>query len=74
MPGQAAVKRVRCADVAHAPGGHSAYFLKAWNGRRWRLVTAPRPASFQSGALNGISCALARCTVVGAWPGGPIQQ
>jgi hypothetical protein len=60
------------ATGAYAPGGHSAYFLEAWNGRRWRLVTAPLPAGFASGALNGISCVVARCTAVGAWSGGPI--
>jgi hypothetical protein len=60
------------ATGAYAPGGHSAYFLEAWNGRSWRLVTAPHPAGFLSGALNGVSCALARCTAAGAWSGGPI--
>jgi hypothetical protein len=60
------------ASGAYAPGGHSAYFLEAWNGRSWRLVTAPHPAGFLSGALNGVSCVLARCTAAGAWSGGPI--
>lgn len=60
------------ASGAYAPGGHSAYFLEAWNGRSWRLVTAPVPAGFVQGALNGMSCAPARCTAVGAWSGGPI--
>jgi hypothetical protein len=35
-------------------------------------VTAPHPAGFASGALNGTSCVLARCTAVGAWSGRPI--
>ena len=61
------------ASGAYAPGGHPAYFLEAWNGRSWRLVTAPHPAGFVQGALNGVSCALARCTAVGAWTGGPIS-
>jgi hypothetical protein len=60
------------ATGAYAPGGHPAYFLEAWNGRSWRLVTAPHPAGFTSGALNGISCVPARCTAVGGWSGGPI--
>jgi hypothetical protein len=60
------------ATGAYAPGGHSAYFLEAWNGRSWRLVTAPHPVGFASGALNGVSCVLARCTAVGGWSGGPI--
>jgi hypothetical protein len=60
------------ATGAYAPGGHSAYFLEAWNGRSWRLVTAPHPVGFASGALNGISCVRARCTAVGGWSGGPI--
>lgn len=60
------------ASGAYAPGGHSAYFLEAWNGRSWRLVTAPHPAGFLAGALNGASCVPARCTAVGAWSGGPI--
>jgi len=60
------------ATGAYAPGGHSAYFLEAWNGRSWRLVTAPHPAGFASGALNGVSCVPARCTAVGGWSGGPI--
>ena len=54
------------------PGGNAAYFLEAWNGRNWRLVTAPLPAGFAQGALNGMSCAPARCTAVGAWSGGPV--
>jgi hypothetical protein len=61
------------ASGAYAPGGHPAYFLEAWNGLRWRLVTAPHPAGFVQGALNGVSCAAARCTAVGAWSGGPIN-
>jgi hypothetical protein len=60
------------ATGAYAPGGHSAYFLEAWNGRSWRLVTVPHPIGFTSGALNGISCVPARCTAVGGWSGGPI--
>jgi hypothetical protein len=56
----------------YAPGGNAAYFLEGWNGSRWRLVTAPHPAGFAQGALNGISCAPARCTAVGAWSGGPV--
>jgi hypothetical protein len=60
------------ASGAYAPGGKSAYFLEAWNGRRWRLVPAPHPAGFAAGALNGISCAAARCTAVGAWSGGAV--
>ena len=59
------------ASGAYAPGGHPAYFLEAWNGRSWRLVTAPRPAGFAAGALNGISCVPARCTAVGAWSASP---
>ena len=61
------------ATGAYAPGGHSAYFLEAWNGRTWRLVTAPHPFGFVSGALNGTSCVLVRCTAVGYWSGGPIS-
>jgi hypothetical protein len=60
------------ATGAYAPDGRPAYFLEAWNGRSWRLVTAPHPAGFRSGALNGVSCVPARCTAVGAWSGGPI--
>jgi hypothetical protein len=60
------------ATGAYGPGGHPAYFLEAWNGRSWRLVTAPRPLNFRAGALNGLSCTAARCTAVGAWSGGPI--
>ena len=57
----------------YAPGGMPAYFLEAWNGSKWRLVTAPHPAGFAQGALNGLSCVLARCTAVGAWSGGPVE-
>lgn len=60
------------ASGQYAPGNNEAYFLEAWNGRSWRLVPAPHPAGFGSGALNGMSCVLARCTAVGAWSGGPI--
>jgi hypothetical protein len=60
------------ATGAYAPGGHSAYFLEAWNGHSWQLVTAPHPAGFVAGALNAVACAHARCTAVGAWSGGPV--
>jgi hypothetical protein len=59
------------ASGKYSPGGSAAYFIEAWNGRNWRLVTAPLPAGFAQGALNGMSCAPARCTAVGAWSGGP---
>jgi hypothetical protein len=55
----------------YAPGGNGAYFLEAWNGDSWRLVPAPLPAGFAAGALNGMSCVLARCTAVGAWSASP---
>ena len=78
--GEVALNAVSCASATactatgeYAPGGNAAYFLEAWNGRRWRLVTAPHPAGFAQGALNGISCAPARCTAVGAWSGGPVS-
>lgn len=61
------------ASGAYAPQGHPAYFLEAWDGRSWRLVTAPHPAGFTAGALNGVSCVLAGCTAVGSWSGGPIS-
>ena len=77
---QVALNGVSCASATactatgqYAPGGQAAYFLEAWNGRSWRLVTAPPPAGFVQGALNGISCVLARCTAVGAWSGGPVS-
>jgi hypothetical protein len=60
------------ASGQYSPGGKAAYFIEAWNGRSWRLVTAPHPAGFAQGALNGMSCAPARCTAVGAWSGGPV--
>ena len=76
---QVALNGVSCTSATactatgqYAPGGKAAYFLEAWNGLRWRLVTAPLPAGFAQGALNGISCAPARCTAVGAWSGGPV--
>ena len=77
---QVALNGVSCASATvctatgqYAPGGQAAYFLEAWNGRSWRLVTAPLPAGFVQGALNGTSCVLARCTAVGAWSGGPVS-
>ena len=60
------------ASGQYAPDNNGAYFLEAWNGRSWRLVAAPHPAGFGSGALNSMSCVPARCTAVGAWSGGPI--
>jgi hypothetical protein len=60
------------ASGAYAPGGYSAYFLESWDGRSWRLVTSPHPVGFAHGALNGVSCALTRCTAVGAWSGGAV--
>jgi hypothetical protein len=78
-PEEVTLNGVSCTSVRactatgqYAPGGNAAYFLEAWNGRRWRLVTAPHPAGFAQGALNGITCAPARCTAVGAWSGGPV--
>jgi hypothetical protein len=75
-----ALNAVSCASATactatgtYAPDGHLAYFLEAWNGRSWRLVAAPHPAGFSSGALDGVSCVLARCTAVGYWSGGPIS-
>jgi hypothetical protein len=77
--GEVALNGVSCTSATactasgkYSPGGNAAYFLEAWNGRRWRLVTAPLPAGFAQGALNGMSCAPARCTAVGAWSGGPV--
>lgn len=60
------------ASGAYAPGGQTSYFLEAWNGHNWRLVTAPTPTDFAAGALNGTACVLARCTAVGAWSGGAV--
>ena len=61
------------ASGEYAPGGQAAYFIEAWNGRSWRLVTAPLPTGqLAAGALNGMSCALARCVAVGAWSGGAV--
>jgi hypothetical protein len=62
------------ASGEYSPGGKAAYFLEAWNGKSWRLLTAPLPVDFVSGTLLGTSCAAARCTAVGAWAGGPIPQ
>lgn len=61
------------ATGAYAPGGNSDYFLEAWNGQRWQLVTAPHPVGFVAGAVNGVSCVPTRCTAAGAWSGGPIS-
>jgi hypothetical protein len=62
------------ASGEYSPGGLAAYFIEAWNGKSWRLVTAPVPAHFVSGTLLGMSCARARCTAVGAWSGGVRSQ
>jgi hypothetical protein len=62
------------ASGEYSPGGTAAYFAEAWNGSSWRLQTTPTPAGFTHGALLGTSCALARCTVVGAWTGGARLQ
>jgi hypothetical protein len=79
--GQVALDGVSCSSARactasgeYSPGGVAAYFLEAWNGKSWRLVTAPVPAGFVSGALLGVSCHCGRCTAVGAWAGGPISQ
>jgi hypothetical protein len=53
----------------YTPDHAAAYFIESWNGRRWRLESAPHPADFVHGALLGISCASARCTAVGAYTG-----
>lgn len=62
------------ATGAWAPGGFPAYFLEAWNGESWRLVSAPVPTHFSAGALNAVACPDRTCTAVGAWSGGPIHQ
>jgi hypothetical protein len=79
--GEVALDAVSCtsakactASGEYSPGGMAAYFLEAWNGKSWRLVTAPVPVDFVSGALLGLSCHCGRCTAVGAWAGGPIAQ
>ncbi len=79
--GEVALDGVSCTSATactasgeYSPNGVAAYFLEAWHGKNWRLVTAPVPAGFVSGTLLGMSCAAARCTAVGAWAGGPIPQ
>jgi hypothetical protein len=79
--GEVALDGVSCtsaractASGEYSPGGTAAYFLEAWNGKSWRLVTAPVPVDFVSGTLLGMSCHCRRCTAVGAWAGGPIAQ
>jgi len=79
--GEVALDGVSCASAKactasgeYSPGGMAAYFLEAWNGSNWRLVTAPVPVDFVSGTLLGLSCHCGRCTAVGAWAGGPISQ
>jgi len=66
--------RACTASGQYSPGGFAAYFLEAWNGSTWRLVSAPVPAHFAHGALLGMSCTATRCTAVGAWSGGPVGQ
>lgn len=61
--------RACAASGDYSPGGAAAYFIEAWNGRRWRLEPTPRPAGFMRGALLAMSCASARCTAVGAYTG-----
>jgi hypothetical protein len=79
--GEVALDGVSCASAKactasgeYSPGGTAAYFLEAWNGKSWRLVTAPVPVDFVSGTLLGMSCHCGRCTAVGAWAGGLIPQ
>jgi len=73
LNGVSCASATACAATGqYAPGGNAAYFLEAWNGSSWRLVTAPLPAGFAQGALNGVSCVPARCTAAGAWSGGPV--
>lgn len=76
---EVALNGVSCASAtsctatgAYAPGGYSAYFLEAWNGTSWHMVTAPHPAGFTAGALNGVSCVVGHCAAVGGWSGGSI--
>lgn len=62
-------KHACAASGEYSPGGGAAYFIESWNGKRWRLKTAPHPSGFQRGALLGMSCAPRRCTAVGAYTG-----
>jgi hypothetical protein len=57
------------ASGEYSPGGAPAYFIESWNGERWRLEAVPHPADYAHGALLGMSCALVRCTAVGAYRG-----
>jgi hypothetical protein len=74
--GEVALDGVSCTSARactasgdYSPGGRAEYFIESWNGRRWRMEAAPHPAGFVHGALLAMSCALARCTAVGAYTG-----
>jgi len=53
----------------YTPDHAAAYFIESWDGKRWRLQSAPHASGFTHGALLGISCASARCAAVGAYAG-----
>lgn len=47
-------------------GGTSQALAERWDGRRWRIQTAPQPAGRLGAALTGVSCTAAlACTSVG---------
>ncbi len=75
LDGVSCTSRTACAASGeYSPGGLAAYFIEMWNGKKWRLATAPVPADFSHGALLGMACATGRCTAVGAWSGGALLQ
>jgi hypothetical protein len=70
LTGVSCTSPTRCtASGDYSPGGPTKYFVESWNGTSWQLKTMPQPADFQHGALLAMSCALTRCTAVGAYTG-----
>jgi hypothetical protein len=75
--GEVALDGVSCTSATactasgeYSPSGSAAYFIEAWNGKRWRLATTPVPADFSHGALLGGRRVVRRRTAAGnAGPG-----
>jgi hypothetical protein len=70
LDGVSCTSAMACTAIgAYSPRGAAAYFIEAWNSRRWRLEPAPHPAAVARRSVMGLSCASTRCTAVGAYTG-----
>jgi hypothetical protein len=68
-----------CTAVGTSVGGqgdvNTRLLVERWDGRRWTIASAPRPAGSFDTSLSGVSCASAdACTAVGDVDGGTLVE